>query len=87
MTTSPSGTASSSDGPDPSAPRAKHDYSANLGLIVIVIVVMGGAMLIASQVGAGAGTIIAGSRPSSSPSASGAVRYGPTCARPPGTGR
>ena len=36
------------------------DYSANIGLIVVVVVVMGGAILIADQLGAGAGTILAG---------------------------
>ncbi|MEO6791463.1 MAG: FUSC family protein [Ornithinibacter sp.] len=36
------------------------DYSASIGLIVVVVVVMGGAILIADQLGAGAGTIIAG---------------------------
>ncbi len=45
-------------------PKARHrktpDYSANIGLIGIVIVVMGGAMLISAQVGAGPAIIIAG---------------------------
>lgn len=43
---------------DPAKPP--HRYSANIGLIVIVVVVMGGAILIAATIGLGASTIIAG---------------------------
>ncbi|MDO5710131.1 MAG: hypothetical protein Q4P32_00110 [Micrococcales bacterium] len=44
------------------APRGRRgrDYSANIGLIVVVVVVMGGAILISARLGLGAGTIIAG---------------------------
>ena len=45
--------------PEPEAGRG-HGYSANIGVIVVVVVVMGGALLIAAQLGLGAATIIAG---------------------------
>ena len=41
-------------------PKPNKKYAANLGLIGIVVLVMGGAMLIAAQAGAGPGFIIAG---------------------------
>ncbi len=43
---------------EPATPR--RNYSANIGLIVVVVVVMGGAILISAALGLGAGTIIAG---------------------------
>lgn len=48
-------------GDDPVAPtRPRKNYSANIGLISIVVLVVGGAILIAASVGAGGSTIIAG---------------------------
>lgn len=49
-------------GGDPTAhePGGSCSYSANIGLIAIVIVVMGGAMLISAQLGVGPGIILAG---------------------------
>ncbi|MDQ2849504.1 MAG: hypothetical protein M3Y49_02005, partial [Actinomycetota bacterium] len=41
-------------------PSTAGRYSANIGLIVVVIVVMGGAMLISAQLGVGPGIILAG---------------------------
>lgn len=41
-------------------PSAAGRYSANIGLIVVVTVVMGGAMLISAQLGVGPGIILAG---------------------------
>lgn len=47
--------------PQPDPPRSPPaDRSASIGLIVVVVVVMGGAILIAHQLGSGASTIIAG---------------------------
>lgn len=47
--------------PQPDPPRSpRADRSASIGLIVVVVVVMGGAILLAHQLGSGASTIIAG---------------------------
>ncbi|MEO6998817.1 MAG: hypothetical protein ABI112_12105 [Terracoccus sp.] len=59
MTASPS-EAEPADDPGTPTGKPRHSYSANVGLIVIVIVVMGGAILIAATLGLGASTIIAG---------------------------
>lgn len=47
---------------EPAVPQGRHgrDYSANIGLILVVVVVMGGAILISATLGLGASTIIAG---------------------------
>ncbi|MEO7588934.1 MAG: hypothetical protein ABIS84_13030 [Arachnia sp.] len=60
MTSAISGAAQPND--DHAKPRRRRgrDYSANIGLIVVVFVVMGGAVLIAATLGLGAGVIIAG---------------------------
>lgn len=48
-------------GDDPVVPtQPRKNYSANIGLISIVVLVVGGAVLIAASVGAGGSTIIAG---------------------------
>lgn len=60
MTASPSDDSPTSGHLDTSSQRPASSYSANIALIVVVIVVMGGATLIADGVGAGASTVIAG---------------------------
>ncbi|MEO6880182.1 MAG: FUSC family protein [Mycobacteriaceae bacterium] len=56
MTAAQPGAASGRGGPA----AHRRDFSANIGLIVVVVVVMGGAIAVAAGLGVGAGIIIAG---------------------------
>ncbi len=60
MTASGSAVVPSGGEPASSPGRPGRDYSANIGLIVAVVVVMGGAILTSARLGLGAGTVIAG---------------------------